>query len=180
DLSDPSSDHSLPAPSSSMRHSHHLFSLVPSIHRSSAAILDRPSHDSSFASPSRKRSRSPAASGVRSFEFAIDSDDSLLDRFEQYRSRETELEMDVDVADALRARRIDDRDVVEVVDRDEVEMGARGPVEVRFDRVTHLVIADDIPKPAQEEGVVEVTYETLGDLVQRFHDHTVETPVNHV
>nr|GFB23305.1 hypothetical protein [Tanacetum cinerariifolium] len=99
--------------------------------------------------------------GVRSFEFAIDSYDSLLDRFEPSRSRETELEMDVDVADALRARRIDDRDVVEVVDRDEVEMGARGPVEVRFDRVTHLVIADDIPKPAQEEGVVEVTYETL-------------------
>ncbi|GKE80023.1 hypothetical protein Tco_1550023, partial [Tanacetum coccineum] len=33
--------------------------------------------------------------------------------------------------------------------------------------VTHLVIADDIPEPAQEEGAVEVTYETLGDLVQR-------------
>ncbi|GJW97559.1 hypothetical protein Tco_0179367 [Tanacetum coccineum] len=30
---------------------------------------------------------------------------------------------------------------------------------------------EDIPEPAQE-GAVEVTYETLGDLVQRFHDHT--------
>nr|GFA09405.1 hypothetical protein [Tanacetum cinerariifolium] len=50
-----SSDHSLPAPSSRMRPSHHLYSLVPSIHRSSAAISVRPSHDSSSTSPSRKR-----------------------------------------------------------------------------------------------------------------------------
>ncbi|GJS74033.1 putative reverse transcriptase domain-containing protein [Tanacetum coccineum] len=42
-------------------------------------------------------------------------------------------------------------------------MGMRGPVEVRVDRVTHLVVADDIPEPAQE-GAIEVTYETLGDL----------------
>ncbi|GJX50943.1 hypothetical protein Tco_0277788 [Tanacetum coccineum] len=56
-----SSDHSLPTPSSGMRPSHHLCSLVPSIHQSSVAIFDKPSHDSSSASPSRKRSRSPAA-----------------------------------------------------------------------------------------------------------------------
>ncbi|GKF29341.1 hypothetical protein Tco_0095683, partial [Tanacetum coccineum] len=31
-----------------------------------------------------------------------------------------------------------------------------------------------------EEGAIEVTYETLGDLVQRFHDHTVEIPVYRV
>ncbi|GJZ99222.1 hypothetical protein Tco_0671773 [Tanacetum coccineum] len=42
------------------------------------------------------------------------------------------------------------------------------------ERVTHLVLPDDIPKPAQEEGAIEGTYETLGDLVQRFHDHTEE------
>ncbi|GKB23829.1 putative reverse transcriptase domain-containing protein [Tanacetum coccineum] len=39
--------------------------------------------------------------------------------------------------------------------------------------------ADDIPEPAQE-GAVEVTYETLGDLVQRFHDHTEEIAVHRV
>ncbi|GKA37411.1 putative reverse transcriptase domain-containing protein [Tanacetum coccineum] len=54
-------------------------------------------------------------------------------------------------ADALRDRGIDARVVVETIDRDETETGVRGPV---------------------EEGSVEVTYETLGDLVQRFHDHT--------
>ncbi|GKF60072.1 hypothetical protein Tco_0176858, partial [Tanacetum coccineum] len=57
-----SSDHSLPTPSSDMRPNHHLCSLVQSIHYSSAAISDRPSHDSSFVSPSHKRSRSPTAS----------------------------------------------------------------------------------------------------------------------
>ncbi|GKG25064.1 hypothetical protein Tco_0395692, partial [Tanacetum coccineum] len=57
-----SSDHSLLAPSSGMRPSNHLCSLVPSIPCSSAAIFDRPSHDSSSASPSRKRSTSPTTS----------------------------------------------------------------------------------------------------------------------
>nr|GFA20671.1 hypothetical protein [Tanacetum cinerariifolium] len=199
-LSNSSFDHSLPAPSSGMRPSHHLCSLVPSITRSSAAIPDRPSHDSSFVSPSRKRSRYPAAfvplssriSGalsyahadllpspkrVKSSEFATNLEDSLTERFELSRSKETDLEMDVDVvrsdgididpriqakidkcisyADTLRDRGIDARFVVEAVDQDEIETGARGLVEVRVDRVTHPVIADDIPEPAQEEGAIE-------------------------
>ncbi|GJT31781.1 hypothetical protein Tco_0922200, partial [Tanacetum coccineum] len=37
--------------------------------------------------------------------------------------------------------------------------------------ITHHVMPEDITQPAQE-GAVEVMYETLGDLVQRFHDHT--------
>ncbi|GKC57483.1 hypothetical protein Tco_1085081 [Tanacetum coccineum] len=57
-----SSDHSLPIPSSGMRPSHHLCLLVPSIHCLSTAISERPFHDSSSTSPSRKRSRSPTAS----------------------------------------------------------------------------------------------------------------------
>ncbi|GKD25478.1 hypothetical protein Tco_1231692, partial [Tanacetum coccineum] len=97
------------------------------------------------------------------------------------RSRGTNLEMDVDVersdgieidpevqseidecnayADALRDKGIDARVVFEAIDREEIETGMRGPVEVRVDRVTHPVVADDIPEPAQE-GAVEVTYET--------------------
>ncbi|GKA74223.1 hypothetical protein Tco_0780525 [Tanacetum coccineum] len=45
--------------------------------------------------------------------------------------------------------------------------------------ITHPVVVDDIPEPAQE-GAVEVTYETLGDLVKRFHDHTKEISVHRV
>ncbi|GJT40562.1 putative reverse transcriptase domain-containing protein [Tanacetum coccineum] len=204
DLFDSSSDHSLPVPSSGIRPSHHLCSLVPSIPRSSTAISDRPSHYSSSASPSRKRSRSPAASvplsspihgalsyartdllpspkRVRSSEFATDLEGCSEDSFEPYvprkaglgvtikdessdpsRYRGTDLEMDDDVvrsdrididpeiqveineciayAYALRDRGIDARVVVEAVDREDIKMSARGPVEVRVDKVTHPVI----------------------------------------
>ncbi|GJZ83535.1 hypothetical protein Tco_0648708 [Tanacetum coccineum] len=59
-------------------------------------------------------------------------------------------------ADALRDRGIDARVVVEAIDRDETETGVRGPVEVRVERVTHPVMPEDIPEPAQE-GAVEAT-----------------------
>ncbi|GJQ99702.1 hypothetical protein Tco_0522687 [Tanacetum coccineum] len=74
-------------------------------------------------------------------------------------------------ADALRDRGIDARVVVKAVDRVESQTGAKGLVEVRVEKVTHLVMPDDILEPAHE-GAIEVTYETLGYLVQRFHDHT--------
>ncbi|GKF79440.1 hypothetical protein Tco_0235008, partial [Tanacetum coccineum] len=98
-------------------------------------------------------------------------------------SYEPHLEQDIDpeiqaeideciaYADALRDREIDARVIVEAVDQEESETGMRGLVEVRVERVTHPVMPKDTPEPAQE-GAVEVTYETLRDLVQRFHDHT--------
>nr|GFB73781.1 hypothetical protein [Tanacetum cinerariifolium] len=52
------------------------------------------------------------------------------------------------------------------------------------------VRADLIPSPKRvrdighladvEEGAVQVTYETLGDLVQRFHDYTQAIPVHRI
>ncbi|GKF60701.1 hypothetical protein Tco_0177487, partial [Tanacetum coccineum] len=54
----------------------------------------------------------------------------------------------------LEDRGINARVVVEAVDRDETEMGVRGPVEVRVKRVTHPVMPEDIPEPAQD-GAVE-------------------------
>ncbi|GKC16897.1 hypothetical protein Tco_1013679 [Tanacetum coccineum] len=219
-------DHSLPASPSSTRSSHRLCNLVPSVHRSSA-ISERPSHDSSFASRSRKRSRSHVASvplslptlgalsyaradllpppkRIRSPETATDLEDCSEDRFEPYiprevglgvdfedesfepsRSKGADLVMDVDVvrsdgieidpeiqaeidecfayADALRDRGIDARVVVEAVDQEESEMGTRGPIEVRVKMVTHPVMPEDTPEPAQEG--VKCMYETLGDLV---------------
>ncbi|GKA71467.1 hypothetical protein Tco_0777606, partial [Tanacetum coccineum] len=96
--------------------------------------------------------------------------------FEPSRSRGANLEMDVDVvrsdgieidpeiqaeidecftyADALRDRGIDARVVVEVADREESETGTRGPIKVRVERVTHPVMLEDTPEPAQE-GAVE-------------------------
>nr|GEU55729.1 putative reverse transcriptase domain-containing protein [Tanacetum cinerariifolium] len=54
-----------------------------------------------------------------------------------------------------------------------------GPRETRVKRVTHPAMPEDIPKPTQE-GAVEVTYETLEDLVQRFPDHTQAIPVHRI
>ncbi|GKE78419.1 hypothetical protein Tco_1544539, partial [Tanacetum coccineum] len=197
DSSRDSSSSSSSGSSLGTRPSHHLCSLVSSIPHSSATITDRPFHDSSFASPSRKRSRSPTESvplsssisgalyfahadllpspkRIKSPESVTNLEVSSIESSEPARSRGTDVKMDIDVersdgldidpkiqaeidecvayADALKARGIDARVVVEAVDPEE---------------------------PAQE-GAVEVTYETLGDLVQRFHDHTVEIPVHHV
>ncbi|GKD96794.1 hypothetical protein Tco_1380691 [Tanacetum coccineum] len=69
---------------------------------------------------------------------------------------QAEIDECIAYADALRDRGIDARVVVEAVDRDETETGVRGPVEVRVERVTHPVMPEDIPEPAQE-GAVEVT-----------------------
>nr|GEZ42503.1 hypothetical protein [Tanacetum cinerariifolium] len=49
----------------------------------------------------------------------------------------------------------------------------------RVERVMHPAMPEDIPEPAQE-GAAEVTYETLRDLVQRFHDHTQAIPVHRI
>ncbi|GJS12241.1 hypothetical protein Tco_0369037 [Tanacetum coccineum] len=146
------------------------------------------------AGPSRKRRRSPMTSvpalspisgalspvradlipspkRVKDFDYLADV---------EVDPREISLRDDVIVrVNALRDRGIDARVVVEAINRDETETGVRGPVEVRVKRVTHPVMPEDIPEPAQE-GAVEVTYETLGDLVQRFHDHTQAIPVHRI
>ncbi|GJW19258.1 putative reverse transcriptase domain-containing protein [Tanacetum coccineum] len=213
-----SSDHSLPTSPSGTSSSHRLCSLVPSVHHSST-IFERPSHDSSSVSCSRKRSRSPVASvplssptlgalsyaranllpspkRIRSPETTIDLEDCSEDSFKPYVPREVGLGVDFEdessepsrsrgadlcfaYADALRDRGIDARVVVEAADREESETSTRGPVEVRVERVTHPVMPEDTPEPDQD-GAVEVTYETLGDLIQRFHDHTEAIPVHRV
>nr|GEW21908.1 hypothetical protein [Tanacetum cinerariifolium] len=197
-------DHSLPAPSSGMRHSHHLCSLVPSIPRSSAAISARPSHSYFSVSPFCKRSRSPAASvplsspipgalsyarvdlspspkRIRNSEFATNLEGYSKERFKPSRHRETDLEMDVDVVrSALRDRGIDARVVVEAVDRDKIETSARGSIEVRFDRDTHPVIADDILEPAQEEGAVKVIAILVISVSSDSSEDSVGTPAGRV
>nr|GEU29807.1 putative reverse transcriptase domain-containing protein [Tanacetum cinerariifolium] len=54
-----------------------------------------------------------------------------------------------------------------------------GPRETRVERITHPAMPEDILEPTQV-GAVEVTYETLGDLVQRFHDYTQAILVHRV
>nr|GEX96852.1 putative ribonuclease H-like domain-containing protein [Tanacetum cinerariifolium] len=185
-----SSDHSLPTSSSGRRPSHHLCSLVPSTHRSSIDY-ERPSDDSSSASPSYKRSRPPAVSvllsspkpealsyaragilpspkRIRSPQSVTDLEECLEHSFEPYVPRAVGFGVDFEDTriEPSRDKGIDARVIVEAIDREEIEMSMRGLVEVRVDRVTNPVVADDIIEPAQE-GAIDVTYETLGDLVKR-------------
>ncbi|GJZ79071.1 hypothetical protein Tco_0643908 [Tanacetum coccineum] len=180
-----SSDHSLPTPSSGIRPSHHhkrSRSPAASVPLSSPTLRAL-SYVRVDLLPSPKRIRSP--------ETATDLEGCSEDSFEPYvpreaglgvdfedessepsRSRGANLEMDVDV---VRSNGI----YIDPEIQAEIDECMRGPVKVRVDRVTHPVVADDILEPAQE-GAVEVTYETLGDLVQRFHDHTEEILVHRV
>ncbi|GKA16835.1 putative reverse transcriptase domain-containing protein [Tanacetum coccineum] len=113
-------------------------------------------------------------------DFVIRGSDEPYSKLDIDPEIQAEIDKCIAYADALRAKGIDDKVVVETVARKEVETSARGLVEVRVERVTYLAVLEDFPEPAQEEGAIDGTCETLGDLVQRFHDHTVEIPVHRV
>ncbi|GKF77766.1 hypothetical protein Tco_0230236, partial [Tanacetum coccineum] len=136
-----------------------------SIPYSSTTITERPSHASS-AGPSYKRSRSSdSATDLKdcsneSSESSVPRETSLRDDVVVRGSDEPNSEPDIDLkiqveidkciayTDALRAEGIDARIVVEFVAREEVEISARGLIEVRVDRFMHPVMSDDIPEPA--------------------------------
>ncbi|GKA71128.1 putative reverse transcriptase domain-containing protein [Tanacetum coccineum] len=107
----------------SMRSSHQLCSSVPSIPYSSAAITERPSY-SSFADPSRKRSRSPTTSvliyshilgvlssvcadllppckRIRSSDYVTDLEVSSDESSESYVPRESGSRVDVDAGEVV-------------------------------------------------------------------------------
>ncbi|GKA91045.1 hypothetical protein Tco_0812915 [Tanacetum coccineum] len=139
---------------------------------SSDALSDSSSADL-LPSPKRIRSFNSVTdlevSSDESSKSSVPRENSLRDDVDVKGNDEPHSEHDIDpevqveidecatYADTLRARGIDARVVVEVIDREEVETGVRGMVVVRDDRVTHHVVSDDIPKPAQEEGAIEFT-----------------------
>ncbi|GJX80363.1 hypothetical protein Tco_0328512, partial [Tanacetum coccineum] len=162
-----SSDHSLPASPSGTRSSHRLCSLVPSVHRLSA-ISERPSYDSSFASRSRKRSRSPVASvplssptlgalfyaradllpspkRIRSPETATDLEDCSEDRFEPYAPREVGLGVDFKDGSSEPSRSRGDDLVmdVDVVRSDGIEINPE---------IHELVLVEAVDRKENETG----------------------------
>ncbi|GJY06299.1 reverse transcriptase domain-containing protein [Tanacetum coccineum] len=141
-----SSDHSSLVLPSGMRSSHQLCSSVPSIPHSSAAITERPSH-SSYAGPSRKRSRS--SDSVTDLEVSSDE------------SSESFAEIDERIAyeDTLRAGWIDARVVVETFAREEVETSARGTVEA----VTTTSKSDDSARDSSSDSSLEASSDFHSD-----------------
>ncbi|GJR70748.1 putative reverse transcriptase domain-containing protein [Tanacetum coccineum] len=66
---------------------------------------------------------------------------------------------------ALRDRGIDARVVVEAIGRDETETGVRGLIKVKVERVTHPVMPEDIPEPAQEGAAIEEVQREQGHMI---------------
>nr|GEW47804.1 hypothetical protein [Tanacetum cinerariifolium] len=118
---------------------------------------------------SRKRCRSPTSSvlavfPVRRALFPVRANLSPPPKRIRDSDSMTDVEADIDeciaYADAIRARGMDERDIVETTAEEEV----------REDVLDHVTV----------DGVVEVTCETLGGSVQRFHDHIVKIPVHQI
>ncbi|GJR85139.1 hypothetical protein Tco_0209150 [Tanacetum coccineum] len=137
----------------------------------------------------------PSPKRIRSPELATDLEGCSEDSFEPYvprevglgvdiedesseqsRSRGTDIEVDDDVE---RTSGVDVRVEAVTVARDDVETGTRDPIVVSDDKDTPSVVPEVTPEPAQE-GTAGSTYETLGDLVQRFHDHIEAIPVHRI
>ncbi|GJU57289.1 hypothetical protein Tco_1235055 [Tanacetum coccineum] len=158
---------------SSSRHS-------PSGYALSDSPCDSPTATS--AGPSRKRCRSPTSSvlvvspvrgalslvrvdlfpprkRIRDSNSVTDFEVSSEDSYVPYVPREADINACIAYSDDLRARGTDDRDVIDTAAEEEY-------------------IREDVPDHVTTDGAVEVTYETLGGLVQRFHDHTMEIPAN--
>ncbi|GJW90932.1 hypothetical protein Tco_0168485 [Tanacetum coccineum] len=117
----------------------------------SDASSDSSSHDlpSTTAGPSRKRRRSPMTSVP------------ALPRYPELYllSREASLRDDVIVK-------------VEDGDQRESEKGMRARLRSKLRGYSIMRCQEDTSEPAQDEEHIEVTYETLGDLVMTFHDYT--------
>ncbi|GJV34487.1 hypothetical protein Tco_1394887 [Tanacetum coccineum] len=172
------------------------------------AILDSPDDSSTaaFARPPCKRCRSPTSSvpavspihgrtGYESYvlretRLGVDIEDS----YEPYTKPDIDFDIQADIdeciayADAIRARGIDDMDVIETKVAEVVRFKERDTVKVEVDLRVGSVIKDDAHESVKEyvldhvtsDGAVEVTYETLGGLLHRFHDHTVEIPIHRI
>nr|GFB05037.1 reverse transcriptase domain-containing protein [Tanacetum cinerariifolium] len=168
-------------------------------HYSSGYAISETPCDSSIATskrPSRKRCRSPilsvpVSSPVRralsldGYELYVPREVGLRvdveDSYEPYTEPNIDSDVQTDIdkciayADAIRARGIDDRDVVETAATKEVEPSARGTIEVEVDlRVRPVVdydvrasVREDVPDHITADEAVKVTYEKLGDLGHR-------------
>ncbi|GKE54364.1 hypothetical protein Tco_1489520 [Tanacetum coccineum] len=199
------SSHDLPSTSTgpSRKRRRSPMASIPALPLVSRALS--PVHANLIPSPKRVRDSGYLADvevDLSEVRFGVDVED---ESFEQSRSRGTDLEVDDDVerseephsepeidpveavieacfdfADIIRASGVDVRVEAVTVARDDVETSVRDPIMVSDDGDTPLVVPEVIPKPAQKERAVERTYKTLGDLVQRFHDHTQAIPVHRI
>ncbi|GJS66143.1 putative reverse transcriptase domain-containing protein [Tanacetum coccineum] len=189
--------HSDTSSDSSLRHS-----------SSGYAISDSPcdSLTATSARPSRERHRSPTTlvlvaspvrealspvrvdllpprKRIRDFDSVTDFEVSSEEGFASYVPREIDLEVDVDDT-----RGTDVRVKMETAAEEEADSSARGTIEIGVDRVTHVVVSDDIGEPVREDfpewvsadGSLEVMQRGLDVVMQELYDRMMEIPVHRV
>nr|GEV35800.1 putative reverse transcriptase domain-containing protein [Tanacetum cinerariifolium] len=142
------------------------------------SLLNHSSPDllSTSAGPSHKRRRSSMASvhvltpisGALSLVRA-----DLIPSPKRVRDSDYLADVEVDPRESSKPSRSRGTDI-------EVGTDTSGIVKGGDDRVTYPVVLEEVHEASQEERVTEGTYETLGSLVQRFHDHTLAIPVHRV
>ncbi|GKF43106.1 hypothetical protein Tco_0129658 [Tanacetum coccineum] len=137
--------------------------------------------DSSLLSvgPSRKRCRSPTTSMPSSTPVSRSIAPTHADLLPPHKKAV----VDLGICDGVRAHTEDGLGIgVEIAASDirEAEDSAGGMVEVEVDPRVRLVVDEDVYNHVIVDGAVEVTYETLGYLVQIFHDHTEEILVHQI
>ncbi|GJW33803.1 putative reverse transcriptase domain-containing protein [Tanacetum coccineum] len=155
-LSDSSSGHSSSDHSSPALPSDHLILLL-------RVLLAVPYHICNGISPvpgalsSVRVDLLPPRKRIRSFDYATDLEDCSDERIESSVPRETSLRDDVNVrgSDEPYSELDIDPEIQAEIDIAYAH-ATRSTVEVKVYRVTHPVVSDDIPEPAQEEGVIEV------------------------
>ncbi|GJY46649.1 putative reverse transcriptase domain-containing protein [Tanacetum coccineum] len=181
---------------SSSRHSSSGYAISDSLNDSSTVASAR---------PSRKRCRSPISSvpvvlpvrgalylvradlspppkRTRDSNSVIDLEGSSKDGYDPYVPRETGLRVDVKDSYEPYTEPDIESDIQADIDECIAYADAIRAREMMIDMWLRLRLRrrEDVLDHVATDGAVEVTYETLGDLVHRFHDHTVEIPVHQI
>ncbi|GJW43121.1 putative reverse transcriptase domain-containing protein [Tanacetum coccineum] len=182
-----SNSHSDASSDSSSRHSSSCYAISVSPCDSPIAIS---------AGPSRKRCRSPTSSVLVSSSVGRalslvradqlqphkrirDSNFMTGLRLVQRRVMYPDIDACIAFANDISVRRMDVRVEIGTVVKEEAESSARGTIEIRVDRVTHLVVLDDTAKPVGDDsselvstdGSLEVMQRGLDVVIQDIYDH---------
>ncbi|GJS74179.1 putative reverse transcriptase domain-containing protein [Tanacetum coccineum] len=192
-------DSSRDSPSETSSDSHSDTSSDSSLRHSSSGhfISDSPydSPTTISAGPSRKRCRSltaslPVASLVLRALSPVHADllsprVDVEDSYEPYTKPDSNPDVHVDIdaciefADDIAARGTNVRVEVGTTAEEEAESSVKGTIKIRVDRVTHLVVSDDMAEPVMEDypdlvsadGSLEVMQSGLDVVTQELYDH---------
>nr|GEY19452.1 putative reverse transcriptase domain-containing protein [Tanacetum cinerariifolium] len=141
---------------------------------SSKRSLDSSSHS---AGPSRKRCRSLVTSVPSSTPILRSIAPTHADLLPPRKSDEVRAH----IKDGISMRvEVVASDIREDEEKFDAEISTRGTIEIEVDPRVGPIVDEDVSGHVIANGVVEITYETLGDLVQRFHDHAEEIPVHQI